>query len=355
MKFKIFSIYELMYKTVTYIIVMGVTIAAICYYFSLGDKSDTFIVATLYAMFLFIVGLYLSYMDKKIGDKIYERRSIYLNLLRIKDLLSEDNLDFSTTRNAKLTIIACRVLSGRSEESSSKEKKTAVFQTISLDNLIEADMRYQRPQNIKHHYIDENGFKFTSKIDKYEKEYLNLELSLQGEITNAINSYIESNQIKLKVLSFNELDLLDTNYEEWCDIYIDEVDERKESAKKYIYEKIESLRTRLDNLEEKRRNIEKYYKKCSKKIAWNIKRIETVYGDRLRHIISSDSNIMQALNEIKECLDEIQREQANYGQINDVEHSVEDCRMAINNLYSKVIEAEESIVASINILQDDIG
>lgn len=355
MKFKIFSIYEITYKAFVYFVVAGITILSIYYYFSLEDKSDTFIAATLYAMFLFVVGLYLSYMDKKIGDKIYERKTIYMNLWRVEDLLSGENLDFSTSQNTKIAIIAFRVLSGRSEEISNEEKKKAVFQTVSFNNLIEPDIQYRGWQNVKHHYIDENGFVFTPEIDKVEKEYLDLESELQNEITNSINEYIKINQIKLKICSFNELDLLGTNYEEWCDKYIDEDLERKEVVKRFIYGKIESLRVRLDILDIKRIEVEKYYKKCSKKTIWNIKKLEAVYGNKLQNIINSDNNIMQALNEIKSYLDEIQKEQANYNQIEDVGESVEECRAVANDIYLKLLDAEETIMAAIDVVQDDIG
>ncbi|WP_302416850.1 hypothetical protein [Blautia marasmi] len=60
MKFKIFSVFEKWYKIYIAIITVGVTAGCFAYYNRLNDKGDTFIMATAYAAFLFVVGLYLS-------------------------------------------------------------------------------------------------------------------------------------------------------------------------------------------------------------------------------------------------------------------------------------------------------
>lgn len=357
MKFKVFSIYEIIYKAIVYFIVISITVASIYYYFSLNDKSDTFIAATLYAMFLFVVGLYLSYMDKKVSDKIYDRRSTYVNLRRVEDLFCSDTLDFSKSQNAKMTIIAFKVLSGRCEassDSSDEVKRKAVFQTASLDSLTAPNLQYQDQNNAKHYYINEDGFVFTKKIIKIEKEYMDLESELQRKITDSINEYIKTNNIKLKILSFNEMDLFDTNYDEWCDKYIDEAEEQKEFTKDFIYKKIESLRVELDLLEVKKRNVEKYYNKCYKKTNWNIKKLEAIYGNRLQYLINYESNIMQALNDINGRLDEMQREQANVSQIDDVGEYIKDCRIAVNDVCSRLQDTEDIIISAIDDLQDNI-
>lgn len=82
MKFRIFSLSEKLYKTVTSIITIGVTIGCFLYYNKLDDKSDTFVIATVYAAFLFIVGLYLSYMSNNISNKLIERKNEYIMLRR---------------------------------------------------------------------------------------------------------------------------------------------------------------------------------------------------------------------------------------------------------------------------------
>ncbi len=69
MKFKIFGFVEKSYKIITAFIIMAVSIGCFAYYYNLEDKSDTFIIATVYAAFLFIAGLYLSYMSNSISGK----------------------------------------------------------------------------------------------------------------------------------------------------------------------------------------------------------------------------------------------------------------------------------------------
>lgn len=75
MKFKIFGLSEKYYKIVTAIVTIVVTLGCFVYYDGLDDKGNTFVVATLYAAFLFIVGLYLSYMSNCISNGMPQQRS----------------------------------------------------------------------------------------------------------------------------------------------------------------------------------------------------------------------------------------------------------------------------------------
>ena len=89
MKFTIFGFSEKYYKIITAFITIGVTIGCFIYYFGLQDKGDTFIIATVYAAFLFVVGLYLSYMSNSIITKMYQRRNEYIMLTRLDDIFSK--------------------------------------------------------------------------------------------------------------------------------------------------------------------------------------------------------------------------------------------------------------------------
>jgi len=357
MKFKIFSLFEIVYKTIIYLIVIIGTVAIISYYFFLEDKSDTFIVATLYATFLFIVGLYLSFMDKKIDDKIYERKDYYLTLLKLNATLNRDSIDFSTHDSAKMAIIAFKVLSGRSKATSKQAKKNAVLKTVPIEDLMTPPTQFQNGAQAlsNNNYINQKGFVFTPKINSLENVYLENCSRLETKISDCINEYIKANGIQLKILGFHEMSLLTTDYESWCDEYISDTDDNtKESVKKYIYKIIDSDKAELDKLELQKKYVENYYKKCGKKVIWNIKRIESIYGNQLQYLINTNNEVMNALIAINEKLDNIERNQASYEQTSTNEDSVKDFDSFISEVVSRLDSTEENIMNAIDLLQFDM-
>lgn len=128
MKFNIFSLSERYYKIVTGFITIAVTLGCFIYYNNLEDKSDTFVMATLYATFLFIVGLYISYKSNSISDKLYERKSSYITLLRLAELFSSSRMmDLSSYKDVNNAVIAFQVFTGRINEKVSKKKRKRQF------------------------------------------------------------------------------------------------------------------------------------------------------------------------------------------------------------------------------------
>lgn len=352
MKFNVFKKTEIIYKPLTYIVVVGTTIWSIICYFDLADKDDSYIPATLYAAFLFIVGIFMSYMDKKIADKIYYRSSTYINLLRVRDLLSPENLDFSTSHNARMTILSFKALSGRCDEEPIKEKRRAVLETLPLDNLIDQKQLHQAPRIQRNNYITEDGFKFTNKIYQIEKEYTDLENKIKCEIADSFNAFLK-NTLNSEKLYFSELDLFNTNYEEWCDENIECTNEQIESAKDFIYKKIDSLREEIDELEIKRIKVQKYYARCYNKLVWNINKLESIYGQQLQHLINSDNNILTALEKINLQLEKIQSIQEDDSKLSDIEDSIDNATLLLKDIQYELVDAEDNIISAIDAVNDD--
>ena len=350
-KFNVFKKIEMIYKPLTYIVVVGSTIWSIICYFDLANKNDSYIPATLYAAFLFIVGVFMSYMDKKIADKIYYRSDTYINLLRIRDLLSPENLDFSTSHNARMTILTFKVLSGRCEEESIKDKRRAVSETLPLDNFIDQKQLHQRPRTRRNNYITEDGFKFTNKIYQIEKEYTDLEDKIKCEIADSFNAFLKKT-LNIEKLYFSELDLFNTNYEEWCDRNIEGNHEQIETAKDFIYKKIDSLREKIDELEIKRIKVQKYYAKCYDKLVWNINKLESIYGQQLQHLINSDNNILTELKQINLQLEEIQNTHEDNSKLSDIEESIDNTTLLLKDIRCKLFDAEDNIISAIEAIND---
>jgi len=154
MKFYIFSKHERFYKIIAFSLVFIVTIACIYLYINLNNtlKSNelnilTFVLSLFYALLLFIIGIYLTTMQNKIGNLFYRRKQQYRYL---KDLRSSYSGKFTLDADAKTlhhTIIFLQVLTGRT------------------------DLDKKAP-------IPQDGFEFTNKYLKLEKTFLEYRASI---------------------------------------------------------------------------------------------------------------------------------------------------------------------------------
>lgn len=361
MKFKIFSLSEKLYGIVTSIITIGVTIGCFLYYNKLDDKGDTFVIATVYAAFLFIVGLYLSYMSNNISNKLYERKNDYIMLRRLNEIFSTSCMaSLNSYKDICLAVISFQVFSGRTKEHVSRnEKKKAIAHTVPLDFMMEPQAQIDNNDSIKEkHYIKEIGFKFEPKLQKVEDSY-NWEYSkLKASIQDKINAYITENEIELIIHGgFFELDLLDTDYEEWCNEYVsEESSEKKEALILYIYKIFNGKQADFSNLEDKKKQLVKYYEKCNKSIQSNLKRMNDTYGNRLEFIINTKEDILAELESLSDRLERI--ESIIESKVSDTIVATNECDNNISGIYSELRELQENIVneiqVNIEMLEEDL-
>ena len=174
MKFKIFGLSEKYYKIVTAIVTIVVTLGCFVYYDGLDDKGNTFVVATLYAAFLFIVGLYLSYMSNCISNKLYERKNEYIMLRRLNDIFSTSCMtSLDSYSDISLAVISFQTFSGRTKGYiSSDEKKKAVSHVVPIEVMMESNPQLNHSDlEQEKHYIREVGFTFEPKLQKVEDSY----------------------------------------------------------------------------------------------------------------------------------------------------------------------------------------
>lgn len=362
MKFKIFSLSEKWYRIVTSIITIVVTIGCFQYYNKLDDKGDTFIIATIYAAFLFIVGLYLSYMSNNISNKLYERKNEYIMLKRLNEIFSTSCMEsLNSYKDINLAVISFQVFSGRTEEHISRsEKRKAIAHTVPLDFMMEPQAQIDNNDLTKEkHYIKEIGFKFEPKLQKVEDSY-NWEYSkLKTSIQDKINGHITENGIELSIHGgFFELDLLDTNYEDWCNEYVSEESlEKKEALIQYIYKIINGKQDDFRNLDDKKKQLVKYYEKCKKRIQSNLKRMNDTYGNRLEYIINAKEDILAELESLSDRLERIENNLES--KVSDARDAINDCDNNISGIYSELQVIQGNIVneiqVNIEMLEEDLG
>ena len=362
MKFKIFGLSEKYYKIVTAIVTIVVTLGCFVYYDGLDDKGNTFVVATLYAAFLFIVGLYLSYMSNCISNKLYERKNEYIMLRRLNDIFSTSCMtSLDSYSDISLAVISFQTFSGRTKGYiSGDEKKKAISHVVPIEAMMESHPQLNhRNLEQEKRYIREVGFTFEPKLQKVEDSYKGEYYRLKNSIQDKINEYIAENKIELNTKGgFFEIDLLDTNYEDWCDEYIcEKSSEKKEALIEYIYGLINDKQNDFENLERKKKQLVKYYQKCNKRIQSNLKRMNRTYGNRLDFVINTKEDILE---ELALLFDRIERIERNIESMtSDSMDRISECNENVCGLYSELSELYENIVSEIQIdiemLEEDLG
>ena len=362
MKFKIFGLSEKYYKIVTAIVTIVVTLGCFVYYDGLDDKGNTFVVATLYAAFLFIVGLYLSYMSNCISNKLYERKNEYIMLRRLNDIFSTSCMtSLDSYSDISLAVISFQTFSGRTKGYiSGDEKKKAISHVVPIEVMIESHPQLNhRNLEQEKRYIREVGFTFEPKLQKVEDSYKGEYYRLKNSIQDKINEYIAENKIELNTKGgFFEIDLLDTNYEDWCNEYVSEKSsETKENLIEYIYGVINDKQKDFDNLERKKKQLVKYYQKCNKRIQSNLKRMNRTYGNRLDFVINAKEDILEELTILFDRIERMER--SIESMTSDSMDKISECNENICGLYSALSELYDNIVSEIQVdiemLEEDLG
>ena len=362
MKFKIFGLSEKYYKIVTAIVTIVVTMGCFVYYDGLDDKGNTFVVATLYAAFLFIVGLYLSYMSNCISNKLYERKNEYIMLRRLNDIFSTSCMtSLDSYSDISLAVISFQTFSGRTKGYiSGDEKKKAISHVVPIEVMIESHPQLNhRNLEQEKRYIREVGFTFEPKLQKVEDSYKGEYYRLKNSIQDKINEYIAENKIELNTRGgFFEIDLLDTNYEDWCNEYVSEKSsETKENLIEYIYGVINDKQKDFDNLERKKKQLVKYYQKCNKRIQSNLKRMNRTYGNRLDFVINAKEDILEELTILFDRIERMER--SIESMTSDSMDKISECNENICGLYSALSELYDNIVSEIQVdiemLEEDLG
>lgn len=361
MKFNIFGFSERYYKAVTAFITIGVTIGCLVYYYHLEDKSNTFVAATVYAAFLFIVGLYLSSMTNNISNKLYERKNAYIMLKRLNEIFSISCMtSLDSYEDISFAIISFQVFTGRVKRDIGKsDKKKAIISTVPLDFMIEPQAHIDTDSSEEKHYIKQIGFNFEPKLQRIEDTYNSEYVKLKSSIQESINAFIAENKIELNIHGgFFELDLLATNYEDWCNEHIAQQSaDKKEALIQYIYKTIADKHLEFSSLDEKKEHLVKYYKKCNKIIQRNLKRMTNTYGNRLEFTIKSKEDILIELEILSKKIGNL--EETIYSKTSETIEISNDCCSTISEVRSDLEKLQENIIDEIQtnilMLEEDIG
>lgn len=181
---------------------------------------------------------------------------------------------------------------------------------------------------------------------------MNLYRSIKSQFEDIVNTYISENNIQLTIYRFNEWDLLDTDYESWCEKYIkEESRDKKEGLIEFIYKTIGELQEQFNDLESKKFRLIKYYKKCNDHVQKNLKRMKATYGNKLEYIINAKDDVMIELKAISQRLDDIERLISNGTTTEEIYERLEYCNKSVDGLYDKLLETEENLINAMDTMQ----
>ncbi len=313
MEFNIFRTWELVYRKIIFILIMVISILSIRWYFKSSDtqKSDTaYIVSILYALFLFLIGIYDNYMKNKIDEKFYERKDYYLNLLKLKDLFNTMNFENYSDKNIFDSILLFKWFTGR---------------TGNLKNV--------QP------YILQQGFTFNDTELAIEDTFIESRQKLIRTLNNEIIQYIDENSISKKC-PYPNVDKVYFNVKEWCIEYTNLTDKDLASMVNYIYKLFSKLQKELDEFEIIMQRIIKQYKSYKMKVEWNIKTIEDIYGPKLKYEFLQEDRIINEVRPIRQLIEEIQMNMCSNKDLSD---SISEVKEDIQSVYEKIILLENNL------------
>ena len=157
---------------------------------------------------------------------------------------------------------------------------------------------------------------------------------------------------------FFELDLLETNYEDWCKEFVSDNNlEKQEDLIEYIYNIINQKQEDFSNLEEKKKDLVKYYKKCHNRIQRNLKRMNHTYGNRLEFVINTKEDVLEELRLLLNRVEKIGSDLES--KVSESIEIVDEYDKKICGIYSKIQDLYEDIVSEIQVdiimLEEDLG
>lgn len=283
-------------------------------------------------------------------------------LRRLNDIFSTSCMtSLDSYSDISLAVISFQTFSGKTKGYiSGDEKKKAISHVVPIEVMMESHPQLNhRNLEQEKRYIREVGFTFEPKLQKVEDSYKGEYYRLKNSIQDKINEYIAENKIELNTRGgFFEIDLLDTNYEDWCNEYVSEKSsETKENLIEYIYGVINDKQKDFDNLERKKKQLVKYYQKCNKRIQSNLKRMNRTYGNRLDFVINAKEDILEELTLLFDRIERIER--SIESMTSDSMDKISECNENICGLYSALSELYDNIVSEIQVdiemLEEDLG
>ena len=359
MDFEVISFRERSYRIVSAIVVVIISAALVAWcYRSKFEASVVFFASALYALFLFLISLYINNTVTGINDHITERAETYN---RLTTVLSHMNL-MGAEIDPVTNIDTFKRITGRREEdlfrrehngdktyfevwgkykmplSKESEKKIGELEQRFLDKNSEickriGDIILEFEESRKHEEQTEEVF--DEEDEEYDEEEVDTEYDPREKL-----------QIK-KAISFS--------VEEWSKFH-HVSDQDKESLLAFFssHMAFPQIVKDTEDLKNGFADIEKLYTECKRKVEKNIKQIQRVYGKRIDYEAQRLYELSDSIGGLTREMDDSKQEIIDlvsevYELLSDVESRVPDESVAENISFMF-----ENIEEKIGMIQDYI-
>jgi hypothetical protein len=313
MDFKVTNWFERNYKWLSALFISFITAYAIFYYTRLDDKSDTFVVALLYALLLFVAGIYFNYMSNTIESKIDERIDIYRNLEKVKSTLEyESTMEY--LESVRSRIISFQIFTGRDKDHKDSNR---------------------RP------YISDRGVRFKANELIVEEEYQTAYGDLKARLINIIQNYFNENGLSAKGrnISIDSISLFKP--EIWCKENLAEYDKHGRRMIKYLYENLEIVREEIDALELIGQKVMRLYDQYLFRASENIRQIERIYRRKLNYKMLQQNELEENFRFVLERIYEVEDRLTT--NIDEHDEKIEGYVSEINDILNVVIDIKWQI------------
>lgn len=267
------------YKWVTVIIIFLLSIITAASYFIMNDKSDTFIISMIYALTLFVAGIFINYMANKIEDKIQDRIEIFCNLKRIESCLKHTKETEGFDRRVLGRIDWFQIFTGRLTRTQDDEQKP---------------------------YIIERGVKFISDELIIEDMFREKHTFLLECIRNIIKKYTDEHEITLKTQVVYIDSISNFKPDIWCKVNLTDYKKHGRKMVNYLYGELVKIRDDIDDLEVLGLKVMDLYDCYLAKTRRNIMQIELLYGRKLQYRILNQSEMQNNFDFILKRLTDIE-------------------------------------------------
>lgn len=340
MNFKVFGFHERLHKLFATISVVSITFGCVAYYlllkrynagkvspenffenFLIEFQDSSFILSVVYALFLFIVGLYLTSMSTKLQNLYYRRKEQYKNLIRLNEVLSAEKVTDISDDKIMSSIIIHQSFTGRNIE---KKRKP---------------------------YILQDGFSYSSKFLELEESIL-LQRRTIVEIYNLkVNKYIDCYGLSKKHLNIfiSDLDKFLVEVDNWIDNNLEVAETQRTSFKNYLGKVIQA--SSRDRRKHKKSKV-KYKKiilKSKRKVNGLISKIESVYGARLQNDLMFEDNLTFNLFELENIIKALDNKILTYDDLQELfSEQNSELHEVINSINDRIYELKK-------LFEDDDG
>ena len=314
MKLKVFSFQERHYKKLVAFFVVLVT--AVSVYFSINYTKNneqsvgfvTFLVSIAYALFLFIVGLYISTIKGKLDNKFFVAKDHYVTISKLNGLFSSPKNEICNYENTRLFIISHQAFTSR------------------IDGM-EEGKAYIKPTCFSNRQIYlKCEFAFLQTYDDFFKK-----------IRNTVSDYTETHEITKKVPypHISNIDRFISNYSAWFSEHFTASDEQVQNFCEFTNELLQSNKGLRLRLWLQKSAIAKWNQIISKKIKARKGDLESIYGQKLVDALDSEYQLKHIMNALESMLSAIKQQEED---ISDISNSIGELHDSIDEKISQISE-----------------